>query len=83
MAYVLNAQKFLPSVCGRRCTPASDSPASKPGVLRRVVRAMLEWRQAQADQEIARFLARSGGRLTDDMERRLTKHLLSRNSTDE
>jgi hypothetical protein len=36
---------------------------------------MFEWRQAQADREIAR----SGGRLTDDMERRLTEHLLSRN----
>jgi hypothetical protein len=81
MASVFNAQEFLPSVRGRHCTQASDSPASEPGVLRRVVRAMLEWRQAQADREIARFLARSGGRLTDDMERRLTEHLLGRNST--
>jgi len=63
MAYVLNAQEFLPSVHGRRCTPASNSPASKPGILRRAVQAMFEWRQAQADREIARFLARSGGRL--------------------
>jgi hypothetical protein len=83
MAYVPNAQEFLPSVRGGRCTPASNSPASKPGILRRIVHAMFEWRQAQADREIARFLARSGGRLTDDMERRLTKHLLSRNSTDD
>jgi len=83
MAYVPNAQEFLPSVRGRCRTPASNSPASKPGILRRIVQAMFEWRQAQADREIARFLARSGGRLTDDMERRLTEHLLSRNSTDD
>ena len=53
----------------------------KPGLLRRIVRAMVESRQRQIDREIARFLARSGGRLTGDMERRLTEHLLSRNCT--
>ena len=52
-----------------------------PGLLRRIVRAMVESRQRQTDREIARFLARSGGRLTDDMERRLTQYLLSRNCT--
>jgi len=83
MAYVLNAQEFLPSVRGRRRIAASNLPVSKPGILRRIVQAMFEWRQAQADREIARFLARSGGRLTDDMERRLTEHLLSRNSTND
>jgi hypothetical protein len=53
----------------------------KPGLLMRVVRAMVESRQRQTDRQIARFLARSGGRLTDDMERRLTQHLLSRDWT--
>jgi hypothetical protein len=66
---VYNTQEFLPSVFGRWRTPASNSPASKPGILRRIIQAMFEWRQAQADREIARFLARSGGRLTDDIER--------------
>ena len=58
---------------------ASSSHASKPGILRRIVQAMFESRQAQVDLEIARFLARPDGRLTDDMERRLTEHPLSRN----
>jgi hypothetical protein len=79
MAMAYNAQEFLPSVRGRCRTPASSALASKPGILRRIIQAMRDWRQAQADREIARFLARSGGRLTDDMERRLTEHLLSRN----
>ena len=83
MAYVFNTREFLPSVRGRCRTPPSNSPASKHGILRRIVQAMFEWRQAQADREIARFLARSGGRLTDDKERRLTEHLLRRNSTDD
>jgi hypothetical protein len=42
---------------------------------------MVKSRQRQTDREIARFVARSGGRLTDDMERRLTQYLLSRDST--
>ncbi|HEX8807576.1 MAG TPA: hypothetical protein VF760_01120, partial [Xanthobacteraceae bacterium] len=58
---------------------ASSSHASKPCILRRIVQAMFESRQAQVDRENARFLARSGARLTDDTERRLTEHLLSRN----
>jgi hypothetical protein len=83
MAYILNTQEFRPSIRGKRCTPASNSPASKPGILRRAIQAMFEWRQAQADREITCFLARSGGRFTDDIERRLTERLLSRNSTDD
>jgi hypothetical protein len=78
-----DAQELFPSVHGRYCTPGSNSPASKRGILRRIVQAMFKWHQARADREIARFVARSGGRLTDDMERRLTEHLLSRNSTDD
>jgi hypothetical protein len=83
MASILNAQEFRPSIRGRRRTPASNSPVSKPGILRRIVQAMFEWRQAQADREIARFLARSGRRPTDDLERRLSERPLSRNSTDD
>ena len=60
---------------------SSGNGDHKPGLLRRIVRAVVESRQRQIDREIARFLARSGGRLTGDMERRLTEHLLSRNCT--
>ena len=81
MTYALNAREFFPSVRDRRAA-AGSSPASKPGILRRLLRrfvqAMLESRQGQVDRELACFLARSGGRLTDDIERRITEHLLGR-----
>src|SRR5215470_17622445 len=80
MAYIPNSPEFLPSVHGRGAA-TSNSPRGEPGILRRIVHAMFESRQRQADREIARFLARSGGRLTDDVERRLTGHLLSHNWT--
>ena len=63
--------------------PASSGNGDhKPDLLTRIVRVMVESRQTQTDREIASFLARSGGRLTDDMERRLTQYLLGRNFRD-
>ena len=53
------------------------SAAPLPEAHRRILHAIFESRQAQADREIARFLARSGGRFTDDIERQLTQHLLT------
>lgn len=45
------------------------------GVMRRIADAIFESRQRQADREIAQFLARSGGRLTDDIEHQMMRHL--------
>ena len=36
---------------------------------------MFESRQRQADKAIARFIANAGGRLTDDIERRMMQRL--------
>src|SRR4051812_37824564 len=43
-----------------------DAAAGRRGILRRVVAAIHKSRQRRADLEIGRFIARSGGRLTDD-----------------
>jgi hypothetical protein len=40
---------------------------------------MLEWRQKQVDYDMARFVARSGGRLTDEIEREMTQSLFKGN----
>jgi hypothetical protein len=47
--------------------------------LRRFFGATWEWRQRQAERDIARYLTRSGGRLTDEMEREMTERLLKGN----
>jgi hypothetical protein len=47
--------------------------------VRRIFDAIFESRQKQADRDIARFLARSGGRFTDDIEREITQRLLTGN----
>jgi hypothetical protein len=59
---------------------ASRGPvAPKTSVLRRLMDAIFESRERQTDREIARILDRSGGRLTDDIEREMTLRLSSQN----
>ena len=52
--------------------------ANKTG-LRRLFEAVFESRQRQTDKEIARFIADAGGRLTDDIERQMMRHLSTSN----
>ena len=47
-------------------------------ILRRIVAAMERSDQRRVEQEAARFIAKHGGRLTDDLERQLTEHFKSR-----
>jgi hypothetical protein len=54
-----------------------DSSPKRSGFLRRIFDAINASRQRHADLEIGRFIAKSGGRLTDDIERRLMRRLTS------
>jgi hypothetical protein len=53
------------------------SPATgrRRGILRRLCALLLPDAQREAHQEMARLLRRSGGRLTDDIERLLAEQL--------
>jgi hypothetical protein len=57
----------------------SPAAAKGAGVLRRLFDAIAESRQKRADREIAGFIARRGGRITDDLEREMTQRLLTSN----
>lgn len=50
---------------------------SRPGAFRRLLRRFLQWRQHRVEQEIAIHLGLTGGRLTDEIERRMTERLVS------
>jgi hypothetical protein len=59
--------------------PEREAP-KKPGILRRIFDAFMQSRQRNIDRQIARFLAaRSGGTLTDDLEREISQRLLRSN----
>jgi hypothetical protein len=79
MTYAAHRRDFVPCFGDQASSTRSDPVASKAGVLRRFFDAIIESRQKQADRDIARFLARSGGRLTDDIEREMTQRLLTGN----
>ena len=49
--------------------PNSGAGARKPGLLRRIIDAVVESDRRRSEREIAGMLARSGGRFTDAMER--------------
>ena len=42
-------------------------------ILRRILNFLSAWDQKQKDREIERLIARSGGRFTDELERRITR----------
>jgi hypothetical protein len=57
----------------------SDAVANKPGVLRRIFDSIFESRQKQADRDIAAFVVQRGGRITDELEREMTRRLMTSN----
>jgi hypothetical protein len=57
----------------------SNGVENKAGILLRIFNSLFELRQRQTDRNIARFVARSGMRLTDDMEREMTQRFLTGN----
>ncbi len=75
MTYAAHRKDFAPYVGDQAA--ATREAARKAGVLRRLLDAVFQSRQRQADQEIARFIARSGGRLTDDLERQIMQRLMT------
>jgi hypothetical protein len=54
-----------------KASSSSGARARKPGLLRRILDAVVESDQRRSDREVAAVLARSGGRFTDAMEREM------------
>jgi hypothetical protein len=74
MTYAAHHGEFS-HYAGHKGAPEHRAVAGRAGLLRRVFDAVFESRQRHADREIAHFIARSGGRLTDDIERRMMARL--------
>jgi hypothetical protein len=62
----------------RAAKAASLTPKSrKTLILRRILDSLSAWDQKQKDREIGRLLARSGGRFTDSLERRVMQCVMA------
>ena len=57
-------------------TPTA-TPA-RPGFFKRFIRALHDARMRQAEREIALYIGRTGGRLTDSVEREIEHRFLAR-----
>lgn len=73
MAYVATHRELPRNL--RATTPTGVDETAKPGLLRRFLTAFMEARQRRANRELAQYLIRSGGRLTDDIEREMNLRL--------
>ena len=78
MSYAAHDRDPIPYF-DEKASGRSNAAADKPGVLRRISNAIFESRQNQVDRDIARFVIRSGGRLTDEIEREMTQRLFKGN----
>ena len=76
MTYLARPNEFIPS---RECPPADrdGGVARRPGLLRRIYEALHRSRQTQAERVVAAYLESTGGRFTDEIERRVTERLIS------
>jgi hypothetical protein len=72
MTYMAHHEDFAYRV-GDDPTVKYGEVVRRPGALRRIFDAVFPSREMQKDAEIADFLARSGGRLTDDLEREIMR----------
>jgi hypothetical protein len=69
---------YAPSALAPRDLAYTRTPARQGhGLFARLFAAMIESRRRQADREIARFLAGTGGKFTDEAEREIERRFLS------
>ncbi len=74
MTYLPHASEFTGCHGQKARGPVA---ASRPGLLRRVYDAVYWSRQKQAERVVAAYLESTGGRFTDDIERRITERLVT------
>ena len=79
MSYAAHHKDFG-SFVSHRAASNDEAVGRKASILRRIFDAFMQSRQRDVDRQIARFLAaRSGGTLTDDLEREISQRLMTSN----
>jgi hypothetical protein len=76
MAYTTHSQDF--GGCSGRTAPVANGVVPKlMRLARRLTGGLAAQRQREIDREMGRLLARSGGRITDSMEREMMRRALA------
>jgi hypothetical protein len=75
MTYLARPDEFIP--CGESRPGGREAGAARrPGLFRRIYDALERSRQKQAERVVAAYLETTGGRFTDEIERRVTERLI-------
>jgi hypothetical protein len=77
MTYAPRPNEFAPYFDAPIVTAPVRAKPRRRGLLRRLLDAVHESAERQAERDAARVLERSGGRLTDSIEREITDHLIN------
>jgi hypothetical protein len=75
MTFAVRPSELTP--CGKQRPADGRGATRRRGLLRRIYDAVFESRQKQADRVVEAYLDRTGGRFTDEIERRITMRLIS------
>ena len=77
---IIETQRDRAMTCSPRMTDfalAAPRATPRPGLLRLIFEAVVDSRRRSAERDIARFVGRTGGRFTDDIERQITNRLVN------
>ena len=70
MSTLVNTELQYSSDAGETLAPRQR------GFWKTLLQALMESRQRQAEREVEHFIQRYGGRMTDEVERRIEQHLM-------
>jgi hypothetical protein len=74
----LHTRDLAFTTAGAPAKPKAQAPAAqKRGLLGRMLDSMMAARLRQAEREVARYLADTGGKFTDEAEREIERRFLS------
>jgi hypothetical protein len=73
MTYAPRPHEFVPYYD----VPLAHTAVARPSLWRRLVAALFVSRDKQMELEAERYIARTGGRITDEIEREITDRLVT------
>ena len=73
MTYAPRPHEFVPYYD----VPLAHRAPARPSLWRRVIGAIFESPEKQMERETAQYIARTGGRLTDEIERQITDRIIT------
>jgi hypothetical protein len=80
MANTHTALDFTAIPANKTAAKATQKTATQPGFFSRMFQVMTAARLRQAEREVARYLADTGGKFTDESEREIERRFLSNQS---